>query len=76
MKNESKLSQKLVIIMGIAITTLVVFTFAYYLLVNPSIELFDLTNKVAIVTGASSGLLLFMVIYPLLSGLRRITRIP
>lgn len=43
MKNKEP-NQKLVIIMGIGITALVVFTFAYYILGDPSIELFDLIS--------------------------------
>jgi len=44
MLNETKTGQKLVIVMGVGITTLVVFTFAYYILANPSIELFDIIS--------------------------------
>jgi hypothetical protein len=43
MKNKEP-NQKLVIIMGIGITALVVFTFAYYILGDTSIELFDLIS--------------------------------
>jgi len=42
MLNETKTGQKIVIILGIGITTLVVSTFAYYMLAKPSIELFDI----------------------------------
>ena len=44
MLNETKTGQKLVILMGIGITALVVGTFAYYILANPTIELFDLIS--------------------------------
>jgi hypothetical protein len=44
MLNESKSGQKIVIILGIGITTLVVVTLAYYILADPSIELFDLIS--------------------------------
>jgi hypothetical protein len=44
MKNENKLTQKLLIILGIGIITLVVFTFAYYILADPSIELFEIIS--------------------------------
>ena len=38
------MKEKLTIIMGIGITTLVVFTFGFYIFVNPSIELFDIIS--------------------------------
>ena len=44
MLNETKSGQKILIMLGIGITTLVVFTFAYYILGDPSIELFDLIS--------------------------------
>ena len=44
MLNETKTGQKLVILMGVGITALVVGTFAYYILANPTIELFDLIS--------------------------------
>ena len=44
MLNETKTGQKIVIMLGIGITTLVVFTFAYYILADPSIELFDIIS--------------------------------
>jgi len=44
MLNETKTGQKIVIIMGIGITTLVVFTFAFYMLADPSISLFDIIS--------------------------------
>ncbi|PNX49389.1 MAG: hypothetical protein BV457_01940 [Thermoplasmata archaeon M9B1D] len=44
MLNETKTGQKLVILMGIGITALVVGTFAYYILANPTIELFDMIS--------------------------------
>lgn len=44
MLNETKTGQKIVIMLGIGITTLVVLTFAYYILADPSIELFDIIS--------------------------------
>ena len=44
MLNETKSGQKIVIMLGIGITTLVVVTLAYYILADPSIELFDLIS--------------------------------
>lgn len=44
MLNETKTGQKLVILMGIGITALVVGTFVYYILANPTIELFDMIS--------------------------------
>ena len=44
MLNETKTGQKLVILMGIGITALVVVTFVYYILADPTIELFDLIS--------------------------------
>jgi hypothetical protein len=44
MLNETKSRQKIVIMLGIGITTLVVFTLAFYILSDPSIELFDLIS--------------------------------
>jgi hypothetical protein len=44
MLNETKSGQKIVIMLGIGIITLVVFTLAYYILADPSIELFDLIS--------------------------------
>jgi len=44
MLNETKSGQKIVIMLGIGITTLVVFTLAFYILSDPSIELFDLIS--------------------------------
>jgi len=44
MLNETKTGQKIVIALGIGITTLVVFTFAYYIFANPSIGLFDIIS--------------------------------
>jgi hypothetical protein len=44
MLNETKSGQKLVIMLGIGITTLVVVTLGYYILADPSIELFDLIS--------------------------------
>jgi len=38
------MKEKMTIALGIVITTLVVFTFAYYILTDPSIELFDLIS--------------------------------
>lgn len=38
------MKEKLTIVMGIGITTLVVFTFGFYIFVNPSIELFDIIS--------------------------------
>lgn len=50
MLNDTKNGQKLVIIMGVGITTLVVFTFAFYILKDPSIELFDIISIPMIAT--------------------------
>lgn len=36
------MKEKMTIVLGIGVTTLVVFTFAYYVLANPGIELFDM----------------------------------
>jgi hypothetical protein len=44
MLNETKSGQKIVIMLGIGITTLVVFTLAFYMLADPSIELFDIIS--------------------------------
>jgi len=44
MLNETKAGQKIVIIMGIGITALVVGTFAYYMLANSSIDLFEILS--------------------------------
>ena len=44
MLNETKTGQKIVIMLGIGITTLVVLTFAYYILADPSIDLFDIIS--------------------------------
>ena len=44
MLNETKTGQKIVIALGIGITTLVVFTFLYYIIADPSIELFDIIS--------------------------------
>ena len=44
MLNETKSGQKIVIMLGIGITTLVVFTLAFYVLADPSIELFDIIS--------------------------------
>ena len=41
---KQKPVKKIVIMLGIGITTLVVFTFAYYILADPSIELFDIIS--------------------------------
>jgi hypothetical protein len=38
------MKEKMTIALGIGITTLVVFTFAYYIFANPTIELFDLIS--------------------------------
>ena len=35
------MKEKMTIALGIGVTTLVVFTFGYYILANPGIELFD-----------------------------------
>ena len=44
MLNETKSGQKIVIILGIGITALVVCTFAFYILSDPSIDLFDIIS--------------------------------
>jgi len=44
MLNETKTGQKLVIILGIGITALVIVTFAYYILGNPTIDLFEILS--------------------------------
>jgi len=38
------MKEKLSIVLGIGVTSLVVFTFAFYILANPSIELFDIIS--------------------------------
>ena len=38
------MKEKMTIILGIGVTTLVAFTFAYYMLANPTIELFHLIS--------------------------------
>jgi len=38
------MKEKMTIMLGIGVTTLVVFTFGFYLLANPSIELFDIIS--------------------------------
>lgn len=38
------MKEKLTIILGIGITTLVIFTFGFYIFANPSIELFDVIS--------------------------------
>jgi hypothetical protein len=38
------MKEKMTIVLGIGVTTLVVFTFAFYIFANPSIELFDIIS--------------------------------
>lgn len=44
MLNDTVKGQKLVIMMGIGITTLVVFTLGFYMLKDPAVELFDIVT--------------------------------
>jgi len=50
MKTESKLYQKSVIVLGIGITTLVVFTFLFYMLKEPDIGMFEIISVPIILT--------------------------
>jgi len=60
MLNDTKKGQKLVIIMGIGITTLVVFTLGFYMLADPSIELFDIiTIPIILIIVLSSSYLVY-----------------
>lgn len=60
MLNDTKTGQKLVIIMGIGITTLVVFTLAFYMLAAPSIELFDIiTIPIIIIIVLTSSYIIY-----------------
>ena len=43
-KGDLEMKEKLTIVMGIGIITLVVFTFGFYIFANPSIELFDIIS--------------------------------
>jgi len=42
MLNDTVKGQKLVIVLGIGITTLVIFTLGFYMLKDPAVELFDI----------------------------------
>lgn len=44
MLNDTVKGQKLVIMMGVGITTLVVFTLGFYMLKDPAVELFDIVT--------------------------------
>ena len=60
MLNETKSGQKIVIMLGIGITSLVVFTLAFYILADPSIELFDLISiPIILIIVLTSGYIIY-----------------
>jgi len=60
MLNDTKTGQKIVIAMGIGITTLVVVTFGFYFFANPTVELFDvITVPIIIIIILTSSYIIY-----------------